>query len=399
MKIGEFATHFNVKKSTIRYYTEIKLLFPDITDTYPEYNDLCLKDMTNIIELKSMGFSIDEIQQIKARERFLINTSDDGMKLLQKVLDNKIEAHQTEIESLTNKINKIKTYTSQITPQEVNPPMGIPFKALEYLQCHKCNSDFIINDAEIINQRILSGKITCPCGNSYSITDGMILRNDVSATHSEKLIDESSRLENLNNSLFALVKKCGHIIKPHIKTWDHSKGIIFTNSDIDIILMELDEIFEEDGLYFFCGYDYKSLLELKNVFESKEINGNFIFIYYREDIPLSNKIPYLIDNIGNLYDLVINETLGYGIEKFHHLATIESEWLCIHLGKAIKASSETLEDLRYFSIDEYINLYKSYQMILDDQESFSPIPDIDKLLKNINNLGDLTLTKMLFKHK
>jgi len=399
MKIGEFATHFNVKKSTIRYYTEVKLLFPDMTDTYPEYNDLCLRDMNNIIELKSMGFSIDEIQQIKARERFLINTSEDGLKLHQKVFDNKIEAHQTEIEALTDKISKIKTYTSQITTKEVNPPMGIPFIALDYLQCHKCHSDFIINDAEIVNQRILSGKIICPCGNSYSVNDGMILSGDVSATHSEKLIDESSRLENLNNSLFALVKKCSHIIKPHIKTWDHSKGIVFTNSDIDIILMELDDIFDKDGLYFFCGYDYKSLLELKNVFEAKEIKGNFIFIYYRENIPLSNKIPYLVDNIGNLYDLVINETLGYGIEKFHHLATIESEWLCIHLGKAIKASLELQGNLLYFSKEEYIKIYQSAQMILDSHESFYPILDIEWFVKNMNNLGELTLTKMLFKYK
>lgn len=398
MKISEFAVHFNVKKSTIRYYTEIKLLFPDLTGTYPEYNNLCIKDMSHIIELKNMGFSIDEIQQIKARERFLINNSEDGMKLLQTTFDHKIEAHQTEIESLTQKINKLKTYTSQITTKEVNQPIGIPFKALKYLQCPKCHSDFNIKDAQIIKQHLFSGKMTCPCGNSYQIIDGIIMSNNMPITPSERLIDESSRLENLNNELFALVKKCSQIVKPIIKKWDHSKGIIFSNSDIDIVLMELEDLFDENGLYFFCSYDYESLIDLKNTFEAKGIRENFIFIYYRENIPLSSDIPYFIDNIGNLYDLLNNETLGYGLEKFSHLPTQKSEWLCLHLGKSINASSQESESIRYFSKEEYIKLYQSAQMVLDHKESHFPIQGIDFLTKELSDLGTLTLTKMLFKH-
>ena len=66
LKIGEFAKIFNVTIKTIRFYEEKELLNPCYIDKYSGYryyDDENIKQMNQILYLKKLGFSLDEIKK------------------------------------------------------------------------------------------------------------------------------------------------------------------------------------------------------------------------------------------------------------------------------------------------------------------------------------------------
>lgn len=63
-KIGEFSKIANLPVKTLRYYNEIGLLIPEEVDIYTGYRyygEKNLKDVEMIKQLKSVGFTLDEI--------------------------------------------------------------------------------------------------------------------------------------------------------------------------------------------------------------------------------------------------------------------------------------------------------------------------------------------------
>src|SRR6056297_1922661 len=63
MRIGEFSKQFNVSKETVRYYTDRELLTPVKIGNSNIYDQNCVEDMKNILLLKEMDFSIEEISR------------------------------------------------------------------------------------------------------------------------------------------------------------------------------------------------------------------------------------------------------------------------------------------------------------------------------------------------
>ena len=99
IKIGDFANLFNVSVKAIRYYEEIGVLIPGYVDIYSGYRYYNLENvitMQNIIALKNLGFSLEEIKTIKN-----VNIED------------KIKDYQNQIQDLKDKINNLKHFSLQ----------------------------------------------------------------------------------------------------------------------------------------------------------------------------------------------------------------------------------------------------------------------------------------------
>ena len=64
-KIGDFADKVNTSIRTLRFYDKIDLFKPDEIDLftgYRYYNESQIADFNLIMDLKSIGFSLDEIK-------------------------------------------------------------------------------------------------------------------------------------------------------------------------------------------------------------------------------------------------------------------------------------------------------------------------------------------------
>ena len=71
IRIGDFAKIFDINIKTVRYYESIGLIIPAYVDIYSGYryfNEENIKRMNEIIALKELGFSLEEIKYFKESE-------------------------------------------------------------------------------------------------------------------------------------------------------------------------------------------------------------------------------------------------------------------------------------------------------------------------------------------
>ncbi len=97
IKIGDFANLFNVSVKTIRYYENIGLLIPKYVDVYTGYRYYDkdnIYTMQDILTLKNMGFSLEEIKYF----------SKDSIK-------NKIANYKQEILDLQSRIKLLQQFS------------------------------------------------------------------------------------------------------------------------------------------------------------------------------------------------------------------------------------------------------------------------------------------------
>ncbi len=99
IKIGDFANIFNVSIKTIRYYESIGLIIPKYVDIYTGYryfDEDNIYTMQDIISLKNLGFSLEEIKYF----------TKDSIK-------SKITNYEQEILNLQNRIKILKQFSLQ----------------------------------------------------------------------------------------------------------------------------------------------------------------------------------------------------------------------------------------------------------------------------------------------
>lgn len=122
-KIGEFSKLTNVPIKTLRYYDEINLFKPqeiDLFSGYRYYSKEQIEDLMVILNLKDVGFSLEEIKKYKN------NYSDELM------LKKKAEL-MFEQENLENKIKKLDYLRSKIKNKRIiiNGTVNEEIKRLE----------------------------------------------------------------------------------------------------------------------------------------------------------------------------------------------------------------------------------------------------------------------------
>jgi len=286
--------------------------------------------MNDILKLKAMGFTIDEIQGIKAKERLFVDLTGQHEKILNDILENKISAIHNEISELNTKIEMIKAYQTRDVDRPHPLSYGLPFEALDFLACPYCQESFNIESASIVNQRIEAGLLSCSCGDHFKVVKGIVYPTNEQTLIKPRSVEELSLNDKINNTHFAQLQVAGRYILDVMKTWNHTHGIIHINSDSDIFSMNLPSGFEKDGVYFFCSYESTSLEQLRAKMSLRNIEGKIIYICYGNVIPLKQNMPYFIDNAGYALDLVMNKVPS-GISVFENVMSKQAECVAIHL--------------------------------------------------------------------
>ena len=95
LKIGEFANIFNISIKTVRFYEEKELIKPFYTDKYSGYryyDEKNIDEMSRILYLKNLGFSLEEIKNYD-----------------EKCLKGKIEEYKEKVIKLKNNINILES--------------------------------------------------------------------------------------------------------------------------------------------------------------------------------------------------------------------------------------------------------------------------------------------------
>ena len=154
IKIGEFAKLFNVSLKTVRFYEEKNPLKPAYIDDfsgYRYYNEDNIETMRNILYLKDLGFSLEEI---KSFNNELIQT--------------KIEEYKNTILRLSNNINVLeeKLLVDNDNVMELSEAKEKYFRSLREINNEREGFEMFENEENIYsilnkNDGIVLGKEIC----------------------------------------------------------------------------------------------------------------------------------------------------------------------------------------------------------------------------------------------
>jgi hypothetical protein len=197
---------------------------------------------------------------------------------------------------------------------------------------------------------IVSGTLNCTCGSALWIRDGIIVDDlELYELTKEKLYENNlikATDESISNEHILQIKTTGEYIASYMKKIDPEEGVLFPNADSDLLIMNTDEIFMKNGLYMMLSYDVHSLIALKKRVEKVNLKGHFAFLCVSNKSPIKKTIKYVVDNGGNICDMIKEKEPNYSISKLKPLINDECLWLSIHVGFKTNESELKSDDER-----------------------------------------------------
>lgn len=178
MRIGEFSRRFSVTAETVRFYINKGLLVPASKNDRYAFSEQDITDMEFLLHLKSMRFSLSEIHRIMSIKR--LSNLDSAEELSDYIAI--LKRHKKELIREKNKLEEviddltyeIQNTTGKHTVMEKRSG-GVSLAFLPYLACPHCQSNLDIQNCQITGDQIMQGTLTCSCGFSAPIVNGIIL--------------------------------------------------------------------------------------------------------------------------------------------------------------------------------------------------------------------------------
>lgn len=128
-KIGEFSKLSRVPVKTLRYYHQIGLLEPAHVDTFTNYRfytAVQLVPLNQILVLKELGFSLDEIRRLQSGPLSPIQ--------LQSILEQKERELREQITTEQARLKRIQTRLQQLTQENSMTQYDVVIKNIDTLR-------------------------------------------------------------------------------------------------------------------------------------------------------------------------------------------------------------------------------------------------------------------------
>ncbi len=101
LRIGAFCKKFGVSASTVRYYVHYGILIPETRNGQFLFSKSCVQDMAQIMELKELQFSLEEIHSLLTlRRKFNLAKKEDA--------DSYLHLLNRQKERLTERLEKTR---------------------------------------------------------------------------------------------------------------------------------------------------------------------------------------------------------------------------------------------------------------------------------------------------
>src|SRR6056297_1957299 len=336
MKIGEFAQKFNINKETVRFYTDKLLLNPIKTRTHYEYSDKCVEDMTTILRLKDMGFTLHEIAKYLS---FFRNSTKRTLFMrdeLFQFFDQKIQDMNEQIEDLTQAKEELIRRRDEIkekyeTVQKKQEKSGLPLDCLNKLCCPHCSAPLSIENGEITHNHILSGILQCDCGYSATIKEGIIVFDGViyeNPIYDQLILLKGDELSPPEYS--SLVSGANNWVQEQLYKENLDGKTIFdymTQGGVrdNQILEKLMEK-EEEFLYIAMDLHFDQILNFKHILSMQEKSPKVIFLAGSyENAPIKRKSCDYITSFLGLQTYSISHD-QFPIDGILEFLKLEGKW-------------------------------------------------------------------------
>lgn len=305
MKIGEFANSNKVSKDTIRHYMDLGLIIPEKQGGQYCFDDRCQKSLEEILNLKDMGFTLNEIKTIFLFRLLGNLTHYQQDEYYRTLFVDKYENISKEIDNLTSIRNRLKEKIEDLSLYEGKEKLtiGIDISVLNIFKCLKCKGQLAILDGTIKDNQILDGKLKCNCGEEYSIENGILMVNN-NYNKFQRGFGHNYIAEYINatdyNYLDNIYKSIDWVRKKIDFNDLKNKVILELGSGVGFSLRNIFNELPDDCIYIAVDHDISRHKFLKNMLERADTKKNIVFICADFlQIPIKHKsVDILLDFSG-----------------------------------------------------------------------------------------------------
>lgn len=283
MRIGEFADFNNVSKDTIRHYMDLGLIIPEKNGGQYDFDERCQNNLEEILSLKDLGFSLNEIKTIFLFGLLGNLTHYQQDEYYRTLFINKYDNISKEIDNLTIARDKLKYKIEDLLKNESKKKftLGIDISVLKLFKCLKCNGSLVVLDGTINDNQIIDGKLRCNCGEEYSIEDG-ILKVDNCFNESLYNIENnfiSKYINAIDYDYLSNIYKNIEWVRKKINFKDFENKIILDlGSGVGYSLRNIFNELPDDCIYIAVDHNINRHKYLKNMLERADVKKNVVFI-------------------------------------------------------------------------------------------------------------------------
>ncbi|WP_195264210.1 MULTISPECIES: MerR family transcriptional regulator [unclassified Clostridium] len=283
MKIGEFSKINKISIETVRHYMDLGLIIPYKNGSQYEFNQKCQKELENILNLKSLGFTLNEIKSIFVYETLGKLSITEKNNILHDLFTLKKKEISKKINELVEIETKLTKKIKDINSVEVkrNFSLGIDIKNLNLLSCVSCREDLYLEEGNIKNNQILDGKLKCTCGISYSVKSGILIVDEYAEKKSSEVnnnIIEEYIKETDENYILNVRKGLDWVHNELCKLDFSDKVILEIGSGLGFLLRNLYDDLDESSVYIAIDNNIEKHNYLKSLIERSNTKKNIMFI-------------------------------------------------------------------------------------------------------------------------
>ncbi|GKX66652.1 MerR family transcriptional regulator [Inconstantimicrobium mannanitabidum] len=324
MKIGKFVEINNLTIDTIRHYMDKGLITPEKKGGQYDFDSKCQNDLDTVLELKTMGFSLNEIKSILLYKKLakLINYEEN--QCIKTLFINKDKELETQINDLSIMQQNLRLKLHQISKIQASnkTTIGVNINTLHLLKCLKCGHDLELADGNIVKNQIANGNLVCSCGERYIIESGILKLTNKDLDYDIKF-DMDYIMEYMNTTsnhfLNNLYKSVDWFNKKIDFATLNSKVILELGSGIGFFLRNIYESLPNDSLYIAVDHDINRHIFLKSILEASNCKKNILFICSDFlSIPIKN---HCVDTIVD-----ISGTTNYSFENKDFLLKLTNDY-------------------------------------------------------------------------
>ncbi len=316
MKIGTFARKFNLNASTVRFYINNGLLTPCKIGGQYEFDKECVSDMEKILKYKKYNFTLEEIQLLFFMEKASRFQDEIVLNVCTDILKNKRKQLIKDRDDLAKFIEEIEKEIESLPALPVKEASygGVPFSMIPYLYCPDCQRPLKLDSASLSNGSIQKGELSCECGYSASILDGVILCRNFTEDTPFKAFENVESVMAMKDQFSPAYRKL--IAKTYI--WMYNRIANHLNGGRHIMagpftfnfLLEYIEKLGKSNTYIVFDPSYKRICKIKKYLSSWDYPVVYI-VGKPNELPLkSSSVDIYIDDYSTVNSMFTYNTFS-----------------------------------------------------------------------------------------
>ena len=289
MRIGALAKKYSLSIDTIRYYISIGLLIPEKSGAQFEFSAKEEEILSFIQHLKTLHFKLNEIRYIidlKRTSNWVEPATRQAYVQLLREKDSELSSELLALQYAQKLLDKeIREYSVSAVNWDDS---GVPIRALPLLSCPRCGRQLSIRSGVFAYKYVKSGELTCDCGYSAAIHDGIVDTGTVYTGSHDSPDLHRNLYHTFKVDFVRMYQLCCDKITKRLSTGEFAGKVFFENyiNGYFYLYNHLNDL-PRDALYIVADKYPEMLLMYKEMISSLGLDLDILYIADKDpDYPL-----------------------------------------------------------------------------------------------------------------